>query len=238
MKTYLDRNWYKKVNAICEEVAKEFGAKYHTGEGYIDYYEGKTQEQLKMESAKAAIELGKDVKNREEKIASLENNIDQRREENITLQIANDELQEENATLQTKCTSLQEKSSFLERQVTQKQSKLDELREAIEGLKEEMGKFISLCEERLQSIEKQLKKGRPIQIVERVFGKTTKKIEEGRSIYDRAIKQPQALQGEEETISEYLSNKYDLGHKNKEIEVALKEANEQFEETIEDFLDR
>ena len=133
---------------------------------------------------------------------------------------------------------MQEKSSFLERQVTQKQSKLDELREAIEGLKEEMGKFISLCEERLQSIEKQLKKGRPIQIVERVFGKTTKKIEEGRSIYDRAIKQPQALQGEEETISEYLSNKYDLGHKNKEIEVALKEANEQFEETIEDFLDR
>lgn len=62
-KTFFNRAWYRKMNEICQEVAKEFGSKYHTGEGHIEYYEGRTQEQLKVESAKAAIELANELNN-------------------------------------------------------------------------------------------------------------------------------------------------------------------------------
>lgn len=56
-KKFFNKNWYKTMNEICKEVAKEFGAKYHTGEGYIAFYEGKTQEDLKVASEKAAAQL-------------------------------------------------------------------------------------------------------------------------------------------------------------------------------------
>ena len=55
-KAFFNKEWFKKMNEICRDVAKEFGAKYHTGEGHIDYG-GMTQEQLKIESAKAAAEM-------------------------------------------------------------------------------------------------------------------------------------------------------------------------------------
>lgn len=50
MKSFLNREWYRKVNSICEEVAKEFGSKYHTGEGK---HADRSMEQLKAESLKA-----------------------------------------------------------------------------------------------------------------------------------------------------------------------------------------
>lgn len=79
MKSFMNRQYFVKVNAICSEIAKEMGANYHTGKGH---HQSKKVEDMKLASARA-----------------LDEKIESQKDELMTLQIANQEARTEKTKL-------------------------------------------------------------------------------------------------------------------------------------------
>lgn len=72
MKSYLNRDWYKKTNEICERVANSFGSTYHNGKGH---HVKRDVEQMKMKSLES---LEKMEQSKMKSLESLENIVEEK----------------------------------------------------------------------------------------------------------------------------------------------------------------
>lgn len=70
MKNFANRDFFTKVNQVCEEVARSMGATYHTGQGH---HEDRDIDTMKVQSIKAAEEV---LKEKREKIKEQDEVVD------------------------------------------------------------------------------------------------------------------------------------------------------------------
>lgn len=75
MKSFCTKAYLRKVNCICEDVARELGGRYHNGNGK---HTSKEMKQLKLESEKALEEL---IKEKKGTLNSLNSNIGEAKQE-------------------------------------------------------------------------------------------------------------------------------------------------------------
>lgn len=102
MKNFLNKAWYNKVNEICEEIAREFGTTYHTGEGH---HEDRDMEQMKAQSVKELLKYEEYVA---QSVDSLENAQNRLIEGNRELKATQVSLTQENASISAEISSKKE----------------------------------------------------------------------------------------------------------------------------------